>query len=79
MAQTDVTSMYTNTVLYRCYMFRRHLFHLQGAVRQDSKLTAIRYGTQCIMCKVKIGEGSKKNLMSACEETKKNRLAACSF
>jgi len=29
--------MYGNTILYRCYMFRRHLRHLHGAPRPDLK------------------------------------------
>ena len=54
--------VHKNTILYRCYMFRRHLRHLQLAVHQDLNLTAIRYGTQYTMCRVKFRAGSKKKL-----------------
>ena len=33
--------IYIIAVLYRSYMFRRHLRHLQGALNQDLKLTKI--------------------------------------
>jgi hypothetical protein len=33
--------IYIIAVLYRSYMFRRHLHHLQGALNQDLKLTKI--------------------------------------
>jgi hypothetical protein len=31
--------IYTNTVLYRSYVFRRHLRHSQEALQQDLKLS----------------------------------------
>jgi hypothetical protein len=34
---------HVNIVLYSCYVFRRHLRHLQGALHQNLKLTKIDY------------------------------------
>ena len=41
MTPTNTPLIYTNTILYRSYMFRRHLRHPQGALDQDLKLTKI--------------------------------------
>ena len=41
MTQTEATTVCSNTILYRSYMFRRHLRHLQTALHQDLKLSGI--------------------------------------
>jgi len=41
MTPRNVSLIYTNTILYRCYMFRRHLRHFRGAPHPDLKLVFV--------------------------------------